>query len=85
MKIYDKKTEKLRLQQKEKEIQKKEQKKKETRKRATKSGENVGEFQKNRVKYKRKKSKFQGPLYQTIHKVYTLIVHSSDSEEVSEF
>ena len=50
-----------------------------------KKGENVGEFQKNRVKYKRKKSKFQGPLYQTIHKVYTLIVHSSDSEEVSEF
>ena len=50
-----------------------------------KKGENVGEFQKNRVKYKRKKSKFQGSLYQTLNKVYILIVHSSDSKKVSEF
>ena len=50
-----------------------------------KKGENVGEFQKNRVKYKRKKSKFQGPKYQTINKVYILIVHSGDSEKVSKF
>ena len=84
MKIYDKKNWKNKVRAKRK-GNSEERNKKRDKKRATKSGENVGEFQKNRVKYKRKKSKFQGPLYQTINKVYILIVRSSDSEKVSEF
>ena len=84
MKIYDKKNWKNKVRAKRK-GNSEERNKKRDKKRATKSGENVGEFQKNRVKYKRKKSKFQGPIYQTINKVYILIVHSGDSEKVSKF
>ena len=76
MKIYNNKTQKVRLEQKEKEIEKKEIEKK----RQENEQQNLGEFQKKRVKYKRKKSKmwilykFQGSSCQTISEVYILIV-----------